>query len=323
MISAQDDEAEDANCRKSIQHIVALLTDPNSAPPEGLRQVRPPGGRSPIEVVVPAHLQDLKEGDLPEEQRVAVLDQISIFRENAARREREKKAVEDERERFKKMEQRQGPTSPSTSRAQPSSNYGYGNRVLGRDTPQVERQRQWGQSQNNHPNQDQSPRQPRESPREDGGDDGWRASRDPQGYDKPVNFVKAQQTEAKGESERTDEEEEEMRKQRRDRERDLALRDVSCNQCSRLVLAAADIPLSDYRESEKWRTESDTESRDLIGNWRTENNRLISRSGIGGAWRNCSRIGMTTRSWKRVETGSMPIGRLRLLCRARFRFKAH
>jgi hypothetical protein len=39
---------------------------------------------------------------------------------------------------------------------------------------------------------------------------------DPQGYDKPVNFVKGQTAEAKGESERTDEEEEELRLQKKD-----------------------------------------------------------------------------------------------------------
>jgi RNA-binding protein 25 len=57
-------------------------------------------------VIVPAHLQDLKEGDLPEEQRVVVLDQIAIFRENAARREREKKHMEDEKEKYQVQDQR-------------------------------------------------------------------------------------------------------------------------------------------------------------------------------------------------------------------------
>ena len=179
-----------------------------------------PGGRSPIIVDVPAHLRDLQEGDLPEEQRVKVLDQIAIFRETAARREMEKKALEDEKERFKRDQQRvPAPTSPANARREPNSNYGYGDRLLGKEAQQAqaERQRrQWSQNQ--------TPGQPQASPQENGD---RRGSRDPQGYDKPVNFVKAQGVEGKGESERTDEEEEELRKQRRDRDRDLALRDVS------------------------------------------------------------------------------------------------
>ncbi|ORX35471.1 hypothetical protein BD324DRAFT_632974 [Kockovaella imperatae] len=210
---SEGDEEADSHCRKAIQHIVALLTDPNATPLAGFGPGRGPGGRSPIAVDVPAHLRDLQEGDLPEEQRVVVLDQIAIFRETAARREREKKALEDEKERFKREQQRQGPISPANARKEPSSNYGYGNRVMAKEAQaaQAERQRQWGQTQNDS--------------QKENGKDGRRESRDPQGYDKPVNFVKPRQVEGKGESERTDEEEEEMRKQRRDRERDHAFRD--------------------------------------------------------------------------------------------------
>ncbi|EIW72718.1 hypothetical protein TREMEDRAFT_13947, partial [Tremella mesenterica DSM 1558] len=123
---SDDDEAEDAISRKAISHIVALLTDPNAVRPEGLPE--PAGNKSPLNVVVPAHLQDLKEGDLPEEQRVAVLDQIAIFRENAARREREKKRLEEEKERFKAVQPREGPTGPRGPAAQQQpgpSAYGY------------------------------------------------------------------------------------------------------------------------------------------------------------------------------------------------------
>ncbi len=64
-------------------------------------------------------MRDLKEGDLPETQRVAVLDQIAVFRENAARRERDKKSLEEERERFKTMQARGQPVG-----------YGYGTRAF-------------------------------------------------------------------------------------------------------------------------------------------------------------------------------------------------
>jgi RNA-binding protein 25 len=174
---------------------VALLTDPNAVAPtlDGL----PARSGSPISVFVPPHLQDLKEGDLPEEQRTVVLDQIAIFRENAAKREREKKMMEDEKERFKAMEARNTNKGPPIHPGATSA-YGYGNRALGHQSES--RQTQPSPSAN-------------------------RA--DPQGYSQPVAFVKPQSAENKAESERTDEEEEEIRRQRRDRDRNAALRDVS------------------------------------------------------------------------------------------------
>jgi len=186
-----------------------------------------------VQVVVPAHLQDLREGDLPEEQRVVVLDQIAIFRENAARREREKKIMEDEKERFKAMEARNAAGSSGT-RAPPSNTegYGYGNRALARG--QQAPQRQWGAPQQRSPQQ--------QSPQQNGGGPGRKSSRDPQGYAEPVAFVRPQTAEAKGESERTDEEEEDMRRQLRDRERDEALRDVRVIGCE--STSVADVPLA-------------------------------------------------------------------------------
>lgn len=205
-LTKQDEESADATCRKSIAHIIALLTDPNAPPPKDFNSN--PGGLEPINVVVPAHLQDLKEGDLPENQRVAVLDQISMFRESAARREREKQKLDVAKERQKLEEIAANPRGTSTS------NYGYGNRGLESDR---RRKSAWDQ-QNPSPNdrRDVASASPVAIKRGD-----------PQGYDKPVGFVKPQAAEAKGESERTDEEEEEMRLQRKARERDHALRDVS------------------------------------------------------------------------------------------------
>lgn len=171
--------------RKSIQHIVTRLTDANPQSSDARKR----GGRnSPIHVHVPAHLQDLKEGDLPETQRVAVLDQIAIFRENAARRERDKKNLDEERERFKNMQARGQPVG-----------YGYGTRAFPKsEVPKGE------------PSHGRSFR-----------------DKDPQAYDKPVSFVRPETVEGKAESERTDEEDEAMRQQRRDRDRASALREVS------------------------------------------------------------------------------------------------
>ncbi|KAK4687335.1 RNA-binding protein 25, partial [Tremellales sp. Uapishka_1] len=202
---SDSDETADATCRKSIQHIVALLTDPNAIAPEGLPPRRS-GGRSPIEVIVPAHLQDLKEGDLPEEQRVVVLDQIAVFRENAARREREKKNIEEEKERYRSMEAKQ--------QQQRGTGNGYGPRS---QPPAQQPQRTWGsQAPVGHPSHGNP---------NGAGPSQSNSYKDPQGYSEPVAFVRAQGIEGKGEGERTDEEEEEMRQLRRTRERDAALRD--------------------------------------------------------------------------------------------------
>lgn len=182
------DEAADAACRQSIAGIVARLT--NTQP--GAGAVGRSGRLSPINVVVPAHLQDLKEGDLPETQRVAVLDQIAIFRENAARRERDKKHLDDERDRAK---------SGALKTSGPVG-YGYGTRAFPKAT---------------------------EAPRSENrarATNGASKVADPQSYAEPVDFVRPVTVEGKGSSERTDEEEEAVRQQRRERDRALALREV-------------------------------------------------------------------------------------------------
>lgn len=195
-------------CRKAVKHIVARLTDPNAPRPPELGDA--PETSQPIEVVVPAHLQDLKEGDLPEGQRVAVLDQIAVFREASARRDREKKRTEEEKERFKAAQNMESQTA----------DYGYGsNRGL---QAQIQKERTWGTPQTNQP------QTPQHNDRQ----------RNPQGYDEPVNFVKAQAVESKEQSERTDEEEEMMRQQRKVRDRENALKEVGLVSPWRLCIRA-------------------------------------------------------------------------------------
>ncbi|KAL7423581.1 hypothetical protein Q5752_001161 [Cryptotrichosporon argae] len=196
------DEDADAATRRAIAHIVALLTDPSAQP----EQQRPQdagrdGGNSPIRVVVPAHLQDLKEGDLPENQRVAVLDEIAVFRVQAAQREKEKKKRDDDAERQRAIELARGvgPAAPG---------YGYGTRAFNQGGQQ-QPHRQWGAP----------------GPKPDSPAGQAQNRRDPQGYAEPVAFVRPETVAGKGESERTDEEDEEMRRAARLRERDLALRD--------------------------------------------------------------------------------------------------
>jgi len=194
----------DSLCRKAVRHIAARLTDPNAPRPPELGEA-PPDQTNPG-VFVPAHLQDLKEGDLPEGQRVAVLDQIAVFREASARRDREKKQAEDDRERYKAGQAMDSNTV----------DYGYGNsRGL---SNQIKKERTWGAPNNQQQNQNQNHQQKHQNGRE--------RERDPQAYDQPVNFVKAQAAESKEQSDRTDEEDEMLRVQRRDREKANALKEV-------------------------------------------------------------------------------------------------
>ena len=48
------------------------------------------GGSDKERYVIPPHLHDLQEADLPETQRGLVISEIALFRERAAKREREK-----------------------------------------------------------------------------------------------------------------------------------------------------------------------------------------------------------------------------------------
>jgi hypothetical protein len=48
------------------------------------------GGGDKERYVIPPHLHDLQEADLPETQRGLVISEIALFRERAAKREREK-----------------------------------------------------------------------------------------------------------------------------------------------------------------------------------------------------------------------------------------
>ncbi|XAO23547.1 hypothetical protein I312_102326 [Cryptococcus bacillisporus CA1280] len=229
---SDSDEEADASTRKSIQHIIALLTDPNAQHPDG-PSASNNGGQSPVQVVVPAHLQDLQEGDLPEEQRVAVLGQIAVFRENAAKREREKKLMEEEKERYKAMQSQGG------GQRQAPSGYGYGNRGLAKQQQQAERQ--WG-SQSASPAPAKGAGPSRYGPGE----------RDPQAYDKPVSFVKAETMEGKAESGRTDEEEEELRRRKIQMDKDIALRDaerrVEARERTRLDALSREM---NYRQTQK------------------------------------------------------------------------
>ncbi|KAI9634441.1 uncharacterized protein MKK02DRAFT_28183 [Dioszegia hungarica] len=90
-----DDNTADAAARDIIAVIIARLGQVHTALARE-PVTRASGGQTPINVIVPAHLQNLRVGDLPEKQRVVCLDQICVFRENAAWLDREQKLREEQ-----------------------------------------------------------------------------------------------------------------------------------------------------------------------------------------------------------------------------------
>jgi RNA-binding protein 25 len=153
--------------------------------------------------VIPPHLHDLQEADLPETQRGLVISEIAQFRERAAKREREK--MRDVRESI-----------PS---------------VVG--APSGPKVREWGKPQNTLQRSRESPQPPARGPT---GQQGY--GKGAQGYSKPVGFVKAEDNKAAtgglddgrqlaGKSTKTDEELEAERKENRRRDEEVSFRDVS------------------------------------------------------------------------------------------------
>ncbi|KAG8787961.1 hypothetical protein FRC12_015079 [Ceratobasidium sp. 428] len=80
-MQSSDDEVAKMTSETLIGSLIAALTDPSALP------VDQPGNRGE-DIVIPPHLQDLQEQDLPEEQRGLVFSEISLFREKSARRDR-------------------------------------------------------------------------------------------------------------------------------------------------------------------------------------------------------------------------------------------
>ncbi|KAJ7760128.1 hypothetical protein DFH07DRAFT_704826, partial [Mycena maculata] len=127
--------------------------------------------------VIPPHLHDLQEADLPETQRGLVISQITQFRERAAKREHEQ---------MRELQQQQ---------QQPGR------------APSGPKMREWGR-----PKEDQQ-----QQPRDQGFGKGA------QGYNKPVNFVREQET--RKAPTQTDEELEAERKEGRRRDEEVSFCD--------------------------------------------------------------------------------------------------
>jgi RNA-binding protein 25 len=150
--------------------------------------------------IIPPHLHDLQEAELPEAQRGLVISEIALFRERAAKREREK--LKDERER--------GMAFGNTTAFGAGRGGATGTPPKGPvNAPSGPKERAWGRGQG----QQQTP------PRQQGGH-----GPGAQGYSKPVGFVP--QSETSGEAGKTDEQREQERKDARARDENESFRDV-------------------------------------------------------------------------------------------------
>lgn len=155
--------------------------------------------------IIPPHLRDLQENDLPENQRGLVISEIALFRERAAKREKDKANAERDKHNIGRSAGVGGFSGAGNMSSVPS---GPKERVWGR--PAAAGARQPSSSHQNPPQQS-----------------GWGDGA--QGYNKPVGFVKgesADQSRLAGGNEKTDEELERDRREARRREEDESFRDV-------------------------------------------------------------------------------------------------
>lgn len=144
--------------------------------------------------IIPPHLHDLQEAELPEAQRGLVISEIALFRERAAKREREK--LNSERERGMAF----GITSAFNGRGAPGAK-GPPN------APSGPKERVWGRGQGTQ---------------QAGQQGGY--GQGAQGYNKPVGFVQGQ---SEGDGGKTDEQREQDRKEARARDENESFKDVS------------------------------------------------------------------------------------------------
>jgi RNA-binding protein 25 len=167
--------------------------------------------------VIPPHLHDLQEADLPETQRGLVISEIAQFRERAAKREREKmKDVRDSIPSVVGMLHAGGAAGHHSTSGVPSG-------------PKV---REWGKPQHYHHQNQRSHGPGSDAPERAGGRSGFGSGA--QGYSKPVGFVRAEDNAAvigvdrtaESKAVRSDEQLEEDRKEVRRRDEEVSFKDV-------------------------------------------------------------------------------------------------
>lgn len=139
--------------------------------------------------VVPPHLHDLSEADLPETQRGLVISEIALFRERAAKREKDK--------------MRDMPSVPAISTS---------------GVPSGPKQREWGKPQGNQASQ--------QSPTQQGFGRGAQGYSKPVGF---VKEGEKENGSLASRIQKTDEELEEERKEQRRKDEENSFRDVSAD----------------------------------------------------------------------------------------------
>jgi RNA-binding protein 25 len=189
---SQDDAELLRQTRDKLKEVLDTMRDPTA-------RATPSETPDPNKPRLHSHLQDLGPEDLPEESRGLITREIAFFRERAAKKEADRMQQEQERERNNSFERNSGSFASQGGRGA----FGAGRGRTG--SPQVNNQRY-----NQAAHAQGSP------------------TSDPQGYNKPVGFVRA--GERAGSPPRgyqaTDEEFESQRQERRKREAEMAYRDV-------------------------------------------------------------------------------------------------
>jgi RNA-binding protein 25 len=188
---SQDDAELLRQTRDKLTEVLETMRDPGA-------RATPSQAPDPNKPRLHSHLQDLGPEDLPEESRGLITREIAFFRERAAKKEADRLHQEQERERSTSFERNSG------SFAAPGGRGAFGTGRGSAGSPQVNNQRQ-------HPVGQGSP------------------ISDPQGYGKPVGFVRASDqsgSPSRG-NQATDEELETERQERRRRDAEMAFRDVS------------------------------------------------------------------------------------------------
>jgi hypothetical protein len=196
-LSYWSSQADEAQLKQSQQKLDELVADINRMSQDAANN----GLIDKEKYVIPPHLHDLHEADLPETQRGLVISEIAQFRERAAKREREK--MRDVRENIPMAGAPSGP-----------------------------KVREWGKPQQQSAQQ-QSSAQPALSLSQPSKQQGF--GKGAQGYSKPVGFVKAEDggtgdsggRHIAGKPTKTDEELEAERKESRRRDEEVSFRDVS------------------------------------------------------------------------------------------------
>ncbi|KAI5988335.1 hypothetical protein EDD15DRAFT_2289090 [Pisolithus albus] len=180
-------DTDDAKVQEARHKITTLIEDLNRTSLDAANR----GLIDKERYVIPPHLHDLQEADLPEGQRGLVISEIAQFRERAAKREREK--VREVKESIPHI---LSSTTP---------------------TPSGPKMREWGKQQ--QPHTSTSPSGKSQQPQGKG----------TQNYSKPVGFVKAEDagaaTGSLGAGLKTDEELEKERREARRRDEELSFKD--------------------------------------------------------------------------------------------------